>query len=82
MHVAVTRATRHQRRLSIRLALLLLVAGGLVGWSVAVVAAYYVLRAYDGSTVQKVEQALGPVTPVNLRLFGSESPPSAAGQQP
>lgn len=82
MHVAVTRATRHQRRLSIRLALLLLVAGGLVGWSIFVVAAYYVLRAYDGSPVQKVEQALGPATPVNLRLFGTESRPPPAEHQP
>lgn len=82
MHVAVTRATRHQRRLSIRLALLLLVAGGLVGWSAFVVGAYYVLRAYDGSPSEKVEQALGPVTPVNLRLFSSESPPPAPERQP
>ena len=82
MVVAVTRATRHQKRLSIRLALLLLIAAGLVGWSAGVVAVYYALRAYDGPPVARVEQAFGAATPVNLRLPEKPETPPPNGPKP
>lgn len=54
---------RGDRRISLRLFLLLLVSGGLMGWMVLVITAYYVVRSDESQWVQRNFETLSNVSP-------------------
>lgn len=54
---------RGDRRISLRLFLLLLLSGGLMGWMVLVVATYYFVRVDDNQWVQRNLDALTSISP-------------------
>lgn len=54
---------RGDRRISLRLFFLLLLSGGLMGWMVLVIAAYYFVRSDDSQWVQRNMESLSNIAP-------------------
>ena len=61
---------RGDRRISLRLFFLLLVSGGLMGWMVLVIAAYYFVRSDESNWVQRNLESLSNISPA----AGSSTP--------
>jgi hypothetical protein len=68
---------RGDRRISLRLFLLLLVSGGLMGWMALVITAYYFVRSDENKWVQRNFETLSNVSPAAGGT--SASAPSATG---
>jgi hypothetical protein len=54
---------RGDKRISLRLFLLLLFSGGLMGWMVLVITAYYFVRMDDNQWVQRNIEAISNISP-------------------
>jgi hypothetical protein len=54
---------RGDKRISLRLFLLLLFSGGLMGWMVLVITAYYFVRVDDGQWAQRNIEAITNISP-------------------
>jgi hypothetical protein len=54
---------RGDKRISLRLFLLLLFSGGLMGWMVLVITAYYFVRVDDNQWVQRNIEAIPNISP-------------------
>lgn len=54
---------RGDKRISLRLFLLLLFSGGLMGWMVLVITAYYVVRTDENQWAQRNIEALTTIAP-------------------
>lgn len=54
---------RGDRRISVRLFLLLLVSGGLMGWMVLVITAYYFVRIDENQWVQRNIDVISNISP-------------------
>jgi len=74
---------RGDRRISLRLFFLLLVSGGLMGWMMLVITAYYFVRSDDSQWVKRNLEPLTQIAPA----AGSSTPsptttaPGATGGQ-
>lgn len=74
---------RGDRRISLRLFLLLLVSGGLMGWMVLVIAAYYFVRFDDDQWAQRNIEVISNISPAaggNKPESGGVMPASSAAQ--
>jgi hypothetical protein len=69
---------RGDKRISLRLFLLLLFSGGLMGWMVLVITAYYFVRVDESQWVQRNIEAISNVSPA----AGAKEPPKAPGATP
>jgi hypothetical protein len=69
---------RGDKRISLRLFLLLLFSGGLMGWMVLVITAYYFVRVDESQWVQRNIEAISNVSPA----AGGKEPPKAPGATP
>ena len=65
---------RGDRRISLRLFFLLLVSGGLMGWMVLVISAYYFVRSDESHWVQRNLESLSNISPA----AGSSTPTPAS----
>jgi len=54
---------RGDKRISLRLFLLLLFSGGLMGWMVLVITAYYVVRTDENQWAQRNIEAISNIAP-------------------
>lgn len=72
---------RADRRISLRLFVLLLFSGALMGWMVLVVAAYYFVRSDEQQWVQRNMEALSNISPAagNSGQNQPATPGSAGG---
>jgi hypothetical protein len=65
---------RGDKRISLRLFLLLLFSGGLMGWMVLVITAYYVVRTDENQWAQRNIEAITNIAPA-----AGGHPPAASG---
>lgn len=65
---------RGDKRISLRLFLLLLFSGGLMGWMVLVITAYYFVRVDDGQWAQRNIEAITNISPA----AGATAPPNGS----
>lgn len=70
---------RGDRRISLRLFFLLLVSGGLMGWMVLVIAAYYFVRSDENQWVRRNMEALSNISPA---AGSTPSPPASGAEKP
>jgi hypothetical protein len=61
---------RGDKRISLRLFMLLLVSGGLMGWMVLVITAYYFVRTDENQWAQRNIEAISNIAPA----AGGQSP--------
>ncbi|HEX2115604.1 MAG TPA: hypothetical protein VHM01_14455 [Alphaproteobacteria bacterium] len=66
---------RGDQRISLRLFLLLLFSGGLMGWMVLVITAYYFVRVDENQWVQRNIEAISNISPA---AGGKEMPKEPA----
>jgi hypothetical protein len=69
---------RADRRISLRLFVLLLFSGALMGWMVLVVAAYYLVRSDDQQWVQRNIEVLSNISPAAGNSGQNQPEPSAS----
>lgn len=67
---------RGDRRISLRLFFLLLLSGGLMGWMVLVIAAYYFVRSDDTQWVQRNIESLSNIAPAGGGTPSSDTAPT------
>ena len=65
---------RGDKRISLRLFLLPLVSGGLMGWMALVITAYYFVRVDDGQWAQRNIEAITTISPA----AGGQAPANGA----
>jgi hypothetical protein len=69
---------RGDQRISLRLFLLLLFSGGLMGWMVLVITAYYFVRVDENQWVQRNIEAISNISPAAGGTDASKAPTPAA----
>jgi hypothetical protein len=70
---------RGDKRISLRLFLLLLFSGGLMGWMVLVITAYYFVRVDENQWAQRNIEAITKIAPA---AGGQQNAPSSAPATP
>lgn len=70
---------RGDKRISLRLFLLLLFSGGLMGWMVLVITAYYVVRTDENHWAQRNIEAITNIAPA---AGGNQAKTDPAGTAP
>jgi hypothetical protein len=68
---------RGDQRISLRLFLLLLFSGGLMGWMVLVITAYYFVRVDENQWVQRNIEAISNISPAAGGKDAAKAPGTA-----
>jgi hypothetical protein len=71
---------RGDKRISLRLFLLLLFSGGLMGWMVLVITAYYFVRVDESQWVQRNIEAISNISPAAGGKDAPKSPSTPAAK--